>query len=162
MSPVTGTYANWSMTVRTDAAGFEAASSPVYLVALDAHPFGDTATLRTDSTATPQLERATLQSRIIKAEALGVTTTPPPALPPDLSTRMQTWVGPFVSIESKDNASFTLRVVTAGAGQWAQDTAPVYNPVPVSWTAIDTRDPGPFFGLFWWVNLQNEIPVVIL
>jgi hypothetical protein len=162
VSPVSGSYANWSMTVHTDAAGFEAGTSPVYLVTLDAHPFGETATLRADSTAGPQLERATLAARIPVAEALGVTATPAPVLPPDLTTRMQTWVGPFVSIEGKDNASFTLRVVTAGAGQWANNTEPLYNPVPVSWTAIDTRDPGPFVGWWWWLNLENEIPVVFL
>jgi hypothetical protein len=115
-------YTDWRIRVNTTAAGFAAAASPVYLVALDDHPFGDTATL-----------------------TLGNTNA---GTPPNLETRMQSWVGPFVSIESKDGTGFTLRVVTATNDKWARGTSPQTNPVPVSWTGIDTPNPGPMIG-FW-------------
>ncbi len=131
---VDGNYADWRMEVPTALAGFEATSSPVYLVSLDAHPFGDTASLRIDPDAKPQ--------------------------PPALATRLQTWVGPFVSIQDKDNASFTLRVVTANTNGWAQNTPAGFNPVPVSWVGIDTRDAGPFSG--WLVFLQQIMLSAVL
>lgn len=128
MRSVDGTYADWSMTVSTAAAGFEAPSSPVYLVSLDAHPLGETASLRVDS-------------------RLG-----PSGVPPDLLTRLG-WRGPFVSIEYKDHGSFTLRVFTAATNnRWASLTRAQLNPVAVSWAGIDTRDPGPFYGQFWFFS----------
>jgi hypothetical protein len=128
-------YADWRIRVNTTAAGFAAAASPVYLVALDAHPFGDTATLA------------------VRADAPGVR-------PPDLAVRLQSWVGPFVSIESKDGTGFTLRVATATTDKWARGTTPQTNPVPVSWTGIDTPDPGPFIGFWTYLLLNSSLAVI--
>lgn len=132
---VEGTYANWRITVDTSAAGFSAASSPVYVVALDAHPFGDTATLALEG-------------------------NDPQAGPPNLAARLQDWAGPFMSIEAKSGTGFTLRVATATGDGWARNTQPRGNPVPVSWTGIDTPDPGPFLGL--WTYLLADSTAVIM
>jgi hypothetical protein len=152
---VVGSYADWHMEVSTASAGFEATSSPVYLVSLDAHPFGPTASLRADTQTgvSQSANTGTGASRRVIAASVA------PDFPPDLATRLQTWVGPFVSIPAKDNASFTLRVVTAN-GDWAQKWSPVLNPVPVSWVGIDTRDAGPFSG--WLLFLQQIMSSAVL
>jgi hypothetical protein len=134
----TDSYADWRIRVNTTAAGFAAATSPVYLVALDAHPFGDTATL------------------VLGKSKSGATTAPP-----NLETRMQSWVGPFVSIESKDGTGFTLRVVTATTDEWATGTTPPTNPVAVSWAGIDTPDPAPVIGFSTYFLLANPSLAVI-
>jgi hypothetical protein len=122
---VQGTYDDWSATIDTSSAGFGAKSSPVYLVSLDAHPFGDKAALR------------------VVPAAVSKRAAEEPYFPQDLAQRLQTWVGPFVSINAKDHAWFTLRVITANADAWAQKTQPEQNPVPLSWVGVDTSDAGP-------------------
>jgi hypothetical protein len=112
-----GVYADWTMTVDTSAAGFDSNSNPVYHVALDAHPFGATASLGSDFSAGP---------------------------PPPIQTRLQNWRGPYVSIVSSSATQFTMRVLSSTDGGWARFARPLKNPVPVSWTAIDTSDAGPF------------------
>jgi hypothetical protein len=126
----TGTWADWTMPVSTTTAGFDPGSSPVYLVRLDAHPFGDTS-------------------------SLGLATGDPH----DLPNLMTQWVGPFVSIATKDHSGFTMRVVTANTNEWAKRNSPGTNPVPVSWIGVGTADPGPF--LWWLFLLQFPTSVVI-
>jgi hypothetical protein len=119
---VFGSYADWTMLVSTTSGGF-LGSSPVYLVNLDAHPFGDTATLRPNDADSP----------------------------PDLATR-QRWPL-FVAIESTWAQGFQLRVVTATDDNWATAAQPGTNPVPVSWIAIDTHDGAPlpmWFVMMQW------------
>jgi hypothetical protein len=117
--PVYGTYANWTMFVPTQTAGF-VSPSPVFLVSLDAHPFGDTADL-----------------------GLGAPSEGNDSLP-DLVTRLRDWVGPFVAIESKSDAGFWIRVSVITDSTWARKNSPSRNPVPVSWVGIETSDQGPF------------------
>lgn len=131
---ITGSYANWTMPVPTASAGFPDSSSPVYLVSLGAHPFGDTALLRATG---PQ--------------------------PPDLATRLK-WGGPIVSIEFKSNTSFLIRVVTVTDDEWALDTsdgtAMRLNPVDVSWIGIETPDAAPYpiwYFPFPFLFLEMEI-----
>jgi hypothetical protein len=126
----TGTWANWTMTVSTTAAGFDPGTSPVYLVRLDAHPFGDTS-------------------------SLGLATGDPNGL----VDPMTQWVGPFVSIATKDHSGFTMRVVTANTNEWARQHNPDTNPVPVSWIGVGTADPGAFP---WWLFLLQFTTSVVI
>ncbi|HEY7050892.1 MAG TPA: hypothetical protein VH496_01980 [Mycobacterium sp.] len=131
-----GSYADWHMTVSTTSAGFDPNSSPVYLVSLDAHPFGDTASLGSDTgTGSAKL--------------------------PDLATRLRTWTGPLVSIESKGHDFFVVRVVTATGAGWGYNTQPQTNPVPLSWTGIATPEPGPV-NWSWWQVVVGLQPWVVI
>jgi hypothetical protein len=116
---VTGTYTNWTMFVSCATAGF-LSESPTYLVTLDDHPFGDTADL---GSVTP-----------------GQFGPAAPTAPPDLVTRMSTWQGPFVTVDSKGSSGFTLRVSAIADSDWARNPAnhPSVNPVAVSWIGIET------------------------
>jgi hypothetical protein len=124
--PAEGFYADWRMTVSTASAGFEATTRPVYLVSLDAHPFGDTASLGGDPDAGP---------------------------PPPLADRLQKWRGPYLSIQSSTATQFIMRVLSSTDGGWAQGAKMPKNPVPISWVGIDTSEPGPFTK--WWSFLAR-------
>lgn len=126
---VQGSFANWSMFVSTAGAGF-VSPSPVYVVSLEAHPFGDTADLG-----------------FVADTREG---------PPELATRLR-WPGPFVSVASKDNTGFWLHVATASGPGWAREATPGTNPVPVSWVGIETPDPGPFAG---WYAFLFSLPMM--
>ena len=65
-----------------------------------------------------------------------------------------------MSIEAKDGTGFTLRVATATGPGWARDTAPDVNPVPVSWTGIDTPDPGPFIAFWTYLLADSSLAVI--
>lgn len=133
--PVSGSYANWTMTVPTAVAGF-VSDSPAYFVSLDAHPFGDSADLGFTSDA--------------PANAGG---------PPDVVKRLG-WQGPFVAIESKGRSEFSIRVATAAASDWANDTwhGPSTNPVSVSWLGVETPNQPFALTTDWMIFLLNLIP----
>lgn len=116
---VYGTYTNWRMWVDTSAAGFVSAS-PAYLANLDAHPFADTANLG--------------------AAAAGIAGAAGALPPPDLGTRLSTWIGPFASIEDQSQQGFWLRVCVAVDDDWARAQQPTAfaNPVAVSWVGVET------------------------
>ncbi len=59
-----------------------------------------------------------------------------PAVPP-AADRLANWVGPFVSIESCETQSFTLRVSAFQPG-WFPREGPALNPVGFTWTGVDT------------------------
>lgn len=110
---VSDKYADWSMWVPTTSAGFQYASSPVYLVTLDAHPFGETATLRG------------LPAKFDLAQRLAWRG-------PYVSIARKDYSGFLLRV-----------VTEAPAGSWATTTDAATNPVAVSWVGIDTSDPGP-------------------
>ncbi|SEB02580.1 MULTISPECIES: hypothetical protein [unclassified Mycobacterium] len=110
-----GVYADWKMLVDTRSAGFDSNAKPVYLVSLDAHPFGDTASFPTNA-----------------------------GPPPDLVDRMQKWRGPYVSIRNSSATTFLMRVLASTDGGWGRDAVTEVNPVPMSWVGIDTFGGGPF------------------